>query len=102
MKGFVPAQRLEQFPEYVFSRLNRIIAEVEKESGRKVKNFGIGSPDVPPSTMYLDKLRELILEPDAHLYPGYVGIKEFCSAVSAWYKTRFDADVAEAEILPLL
>ncbi len=96
------AERLARFPEYVFSRLNRAIAEIEKKSGRKVKNFGIGSPDVPPSTVYLDKLNELILEPNAHLYPGYVGTKEFSSAVSTWYKSRFGVDVAEDEILPLL
>jgi len=96
------ARRLEQFPEYVFSRLNREIEKVEKESGRKVKNFGIGSPDVPPSEVYLAKLNEFIHDKDAHLYPGYKGIPEFNAAVVSWYKSRFAVDIAADEILPLL
>jgi LL-diaminopimelate aminotransferase len=96
------AARLERFPEYVFSRLAKNIAAVEKESGRKVKNFGIGSPDVPPSPTYLDKLNEFTRDKDAHLYPGYTGIKEFRAAVAQWYKKRFGAEVNEDEVLPLL
>ena len=96
------ARRLEQFPEYVFSRLNREIEKVEKESGRKVKNFGIGSPDVPPSEGYLAKLNELTHDKDAHLYPGYKGVPEFNAAVVSWYKRRFGVDIGADEILPLL
>ena len=95
-------RRLEQFPEYVFSRLNREIAKVEKESGRKVKNFGIGSPDVPPSEVYLAKLAELLHDKDAHLYPGYKGTSGFNDAVASWYKPRFGVELASEEILPLL
>src|SRR3989344_1148021 len=96
------ARRLERFPEYVFSRLNKVIAEVEKTSGRKVKNFGIGSPDVPPSETYLAKLNEFFHDKDAHLYPGYSGTPEFKQAVAGWYKKRFGVDIAAEEILPLL
>ncbi len=96
------AKRVKNFPEYVFSHLAKEIEKVEKESGRKVLNLGIGSPDVPPSTRYLDKLSELIRDKDAHLYPGYGGTKELKSAIREWYKNRFDVDVKEDEILVLL
>lgn len=94
--------RLEQFPEYVFSRLNREMGRIEAASGRRVKNLGIGSPDVPPSPVYLDILNEFSREKGAHLYPGYAGILEFREAVAAWYKKRFGAYLAAAEVLPLL
>ena len=102
MKDFAPAKRLEQFPEYVHARLAKEVAEVERTSGRKVLNFGIGSPDVPPSTRYLDELSELIREADAHLYPGYGGTKELKDAIHDWHKKRFDVSLNEDEVLVLL
>jgi aspartate/methionine/tyrosine aminotransferase len=95
-------RRLQQFPEYVFSRLAAPIADVEKTSGRKVKNFGIGSPDIPPSPIYMEKLAEFLHEARAHLYPGYRGIPEFNAALSHWYKQRFNVELDDDEVLPLL
>jgi LL-diaminopimelate aminotransferase len=94
--------RLQQFPEYVFSRLNKTIAEIEKTSGRKVLNFGIGSPDFPPSQIYVNKFAELLREPNVHMYPGYGPNKEFSEAVMRWYKTRFDVELHQTELFPLL
>ena len=96
------ARRLDAFPEYVFSRLAKVVAEVERESGRKVLNFGQGSPDVPPSPVYLDKLNEFFREPRSHLYPGYGATPDFKKALSAFYKKRFGAEIGSDEILPLL
>ena len=102
MKGQKLAQRLEQFPEYVHARLAKAVAEVERVSGRRVLNLGIGSPDVPPSLFYLDKLSEFIRDKDAHLYPGYGGTQEFKDAIRAWYKKRFGVELGEDEVLVLL
>jgi len=96
------SRRLDAFPEYVFSRLGRIVAEVERESGRKVLNFGQGSPDVPPSPVYLDKLDAFFREPGNHLYPGYGATPELKKALSAFYTKRFGAEIGDDEMLPLL
>lgn len=96
------ANRLNQFPEYVFARLNKTIAEIEKQTGRKVLNFGIGSPDFPPSKIYIEKLQEFVAEPKAHMYPGYKANKNFSDALINWYKKRFGVTVSEDELLPLL
>lgn len=96
------ARRLELFPEYVHARLAKEVSEVERTSGRKVLNFGIGSPDIPPSPMYLDKLSEFIREDKAHLYPGYGGIKEFKDAIRAWHTKRFGVSLEDNEVLVLL
>jgi len=102
MKNIQISKRLGKFPEYVFSRLAKTVAEVEKETGRKVLNLGPGSPDIPPSDIYLDKLSEFVREPCAHLYPGYQAIPEFSQAVIDWYKKRFSVDMTTNEVLPLL
>ena len=96
------AKRLQQFPEYVFSRFNKIILEVEKEKKRKVLNFGIGSPDFPPSQIYVNKLAEFLHQPNAHMYPGYGANKEFSHALLHWYKTRFGVTLEQNELFPLL
>lgn len=94
--------RLQQFPEYIFARMNKIIQEVEKSSGRKVLNFGIGSPDFPPSKLYIDKLEDLFNAKNAHLYPGYAANENFSNALIHWYKKRFGVEIKNTELLPLL
>ncbi|MDE2588251.1 MAG: aminotransferase class I/II-fold pyridoxal phosphate-dependent enzyme, partial [Patescibacteria group bacterium] len=97
-----PARRLQRFPEYVFSRFNKIISEVEKESGRKVLNFGIGSPDFPPSKKYVTKLSEFLHMDDSHMYPGYGANKDFSQALISWYQKRFGVKLESNELFPLL
>jgi LL-diaminopimelate aminotransferase len=101
MKPFQPAKRLDTVEEYVFARLAREAARVEGESGRPVLNFGAGTPDVPPSPLYSQKLAQLVQAPDAHLYPGYGATGEFSEALRAWYKNRFQVELADNELLPL-
>lgn len=102
MKTIPTAKRLHTFPEYVFSRLAKTVAEVENESKRKVLSFGPGTPDVKPSNHYIEKLNEFFRADDAHLYPGYGASKEFSRALIQWYKKRFHVDLAEEELFPLL
>ncbi len=93
-----PAQRINNFPEYIFSRLNKEVARVEKETGRKVLNFGAGSPDVPPSAKYVAKLGEFINDSAAHMYPGYGPLPEFRDALIDWHKKRFAIDLEQDEV----
>ncbi len=95
------AKRLTNFPEYIFSRLNKKIVEIEEKTGKKVINLGVGSPDFSPSTLYLNKLKEIISEQGIHLYPGYGAINEFKLALKDWYKKRFQVDINDLEILPV-
>lgn len=96
------AKRLNIFGEYVFSKLSKLIKEVEEKSGRKVLNFGQGNPDVMPSNVYIDKYCELIREKKAHLYPGYGANDELGNALIKWYKKRFNVYLTADELLPLL
>lgn len=102
MKKIKTAKRLGIFPEYVFSKLNDELIKVEKESGRKVLNFGPGNPDFKPSKKYINKLIEFVKDDTAHLYPGYRATDEFTIALIHWYKKRFNVRITSDELLPLL
>jgi len=102
MNNLKIAARVDKFPEYIFSHLAKTVVKVKKKTGRKVLNLGPGSPDIPPSRLYLDQLAELIKEPGAHLYPGYGAIPELTNAVKQWYAKRFNVSWGTAVILPLL
>lgn len=101
MKVFA-AQRLDNFGEYIFSKLAKKIKEVEDKSKRRVLSFGVGNPDFSPSSLYLDKLSEFIKEKEAHLYPGFGAGKEFTRALINWYKKRFNVVLKDDELFPLL
>jgi LL-diaminopimelate aminotransferase len=101
MKTFQPASRLAGFEEYIFSKLAKTTARVERESGRPVLNFGAGTPDVKPSRLYSRKLAELVQAADAHVYPGYGATEAFSQALRGWYRRRFQVELQEDELLPL-
>lgn len=98
----IQAKRLNKFPEYVFSKLAKVVKEVELSSKRKVLNFGPGTPDVRPSQIYLNKFKDFIDDTDSHLYPGYGAIPNFEEALIKYYKKRFGVSIAKNELFPLL
>ena len=102
MKKITFAKRLDKFPEYIFSQLEKTVLEVEQESGRKVLSFGAGTPDVKPSNRYIEKFSEFIRDKDSHLYSGYGAIPEMSHALIEWYRKRFNVSLDKDEILPLL
>lgn len=96
------AKRIDGLEAYIFAGLAKTMSNVEKETGRKVLNLGPGSPDIPPSELYLEKLSEYIRAPGAHRYPGYQAVPAFTDALRQWYKKRFNVNLEANEILPLL
>jgi len=95
------SNRLINLREYFFSELAKKVKKVEEKTGRKVLNFGIGTPDFPPSKIYLKKLKEFFDESDSHLYPGYGAIPELDKALKFWYKKRFGVDLNSNELFPI-
>lgn len=96
------AKRLDNMGEYIFAKLAKDVAELEAKTGKKVLNFGPGTPDVPPSQKYLTQLEKYIHDSRAHMYPGYGASPQFSQALTNWYKNRFDVDLSQSKILPLL
>lgn len=96
------AKRLNLFSEYIFSKLQKKVKDIEEKSKRQVLNFGAGNPDVRPSNLYINKLNEFIKDTKSHSYPGFGANKEFAQALIDWYKRRFDISLQTDEIFPLL
>ncbi len=96
------ADRLGDTKEYYFSKKLREIAEMN-ESGTRVINLGIGSPDRPPHPDVVETLYETAKQSDVHGYQSYKGAPELRNAFSKWYKQYFDVTLdANKEVLPLI
>ncbi|MCL2888453.1 MAG: aminotransferase class I/II-fold pyridoxal phosphate-dependent enzyme [Elusimicrobia bacterium] len=100
MKKF--SERLNNFDEYVFAKLNREAKKIEQHTGRKVLNLAVGSPDVPPSEKLLAALCGAIKQKGMHLYPGYGMTPGFAEAVQNFYKTSYDVKIDTENLVPLL
>lgn len=80
-----PARRVENVEEYYFSVKLKEVARMN-ESGARVINLGIGSPDLPPSAETVQALCQAAARPDTHGYQPYVGIPELRAEFARWYK----------------
>lgn len=97
-----PARRVENVEEYYFSVKLKEVARMN-ESGARVINLGIGSPDLPPSAETVQALCQAAARPDTHGYQPYVGIPELRAEFARWYKRWYGVDLDPAnEILPLI
>ncbi len=96
------AKRLDTVPPYLFVEISRKIA-AKKAQGINVISFGIGDPDIPTPSAIIEELRLTSLDSVNHRYPETDGLPEFRSAVSGWYKRRFNVDLdSDKEIIPLI
>ena len=102
MKTIQPANRINSVKEYYFSLKLKEMAKMRAE-GKDVINLGIGNPDMAPSDITIETLKEASSNPTLHGYPSYIGLPELRSAFSTWYDKFFDITLdADTEILPLI
>jgi len=80
-------RRVDQLPQYVFSRIDELKDEVAAR-GAGVIDFGIGSPDVPTPAAVIERLVAEAREPRNHGYPTSAGMIEVREALTAWYERR--------------
>src|SRR5690606_19182062 len=96
------AERLRHTEEYYFSKKLREIDQLN-QSGDKVINLGIGSPDLPPHPAAVDTLREFAEQPHVHGYQSYRGIPALRQAISNWYQRYYNVSLeSDKEVLPLI
>ncbi|MCS6822773.1 MAG: aminotransferase class I/II-fold pyridoxal phosphate-dependent enzyme [Cytophagaceae bacterium] len=95
------AERLHSIEEYYFVKKLEEIARLNKE-GKNVINFGIGSPDLPPSTATVSALIEHAARPDIHGYQPYRGLPELREKIADWYLRTYKVHLdPHSEVLPL-
>ncbi|MGD1945308.1 MAG: pyridoxal phosphate-dependent aminotransferase [Croceivirga sp.] len=98
----IAADRLLSVKEYYFSKKLREVRGLIAE-GRPIINMGIGSPDLPPPTVALDGLNEILHQEGAHQYQSYQGLPELRTAMTQFYEDRFGVTMnPQNEILPLI
>src|SRR3546814_3203391 len=78
------AKRLQHTEEYYFSRKLREI-EALNQTGEKVINLGIGSPDLPPHQAVVETLNEYAARPNTHGYQNYKDTFPLRKAIVEWY-----------------
>ena len=96
------AQRLQQLPPYLFKEIDRLRDEVRSQ-GMDIIDLGVGDPDQPTPAHIIKRLAEAAADPSTHKYPAYSGMNRFRASAAAWYKRRFDVDLAPAtEVITLI
>ena len=86
------ARRLDSLPPYLFSEMERLVAE-KKRQGIDVISFGIGDPDLPPPGFVVETLREEVSNPKNHNYSFSQGEPDFREAVAEWYNKRYYVEI---------
>lgn len=89
------SMRLQSLPPYIFSELNRLKAEAVAR-GQELVSLGIGDPDQPTPPAIIEKIREVSLSSQNHMYSPYEGTVEFRRSVARWMKKRFSVEVDPA------
>ncbi len=96
------ASRLGKVEEYYFSTKLKEIAQM-RAAGKDIINLGIGSPDLPPSKMVIEKLSQTAMRPENHAYQSYQGIPKLRKAFADFYKDQYGVEMDfTSEILPLI
>ena len=86
------SSRLDRIPPYLFSELERKIAE-RKAAGIDVISLGIGDPDLPTPRRIVEAMDAALEDPSTHKYPSNRGRAEFRQAVASFYLSRFGVDL---------
>ena len=98
------ANRLKRLPLYLFTIMDNLKREAQN-SGIDVIDLGMGSPDLPTPKHIVDELRDQACVTENQRYSRASGEPEkiLRSAISQWYKGRFDVDLdPSTEVLPLI
>lgn len=90
------ASRLDRFGKEIFTLLDEKKSEVE-QTGRKIYNMSIGTPDFEPPSYVKEALQKAADEPNAWKYPLY-DLPELLDAVCGYYKRRYRTDILPEEI----
>ena len=102
MSNVRPADRVSCIEEYYFSRKLKEVARLNEE-GCDIISLAIGSPDMPPSELSIEKLCEVARQPDAHGYQPTMGTPELREAMAGFYKRWYQVDLdPKSELLPLI
>lgn len=97
----IPAQRVKNLPPLFFATLNQKIAAL-RATGADIINLDAGSPDMPPDSVLIERLKQSADDPTKHNYGGYAGQPHLRQAIAGYYQNHFGVLLADTELLPLI
>lgn len=86
------SKRLDKIPPYLFVKIEEKKAEL-LNSGVDFIDYGIGDPDLPTPKHIFKKMHDILEAKESSNYPSSKGELSFRTAVSTWYKKRFNVDL---------
>ena len=96
------AERLKKLPPYLFIEIDKMKRKA-REEGVDIIDLGIGDPDLPTLQPIIEEMQKEIWDAKNHQYPLGSGLKDFRTAVTDWYKKRFDVDFdSDTEAMALI
>lgn len=90
------SNRVSSLGSYVFSQPKRT------EKSGLILDLGAGNPTLPPSAKMINHLQKLAGDPQNYRYPGYKAIPELFGALRNFYEQKFNFELREENVLPLL
>ena len=85
-------RRIERMPPYVFAIVNDLKMKARRR-GEDIIDLGMGNPDQGTPKHIVDKLIEAAQNPKNHRYSMSRGIPKLRSAITDWYKQKYDVDL---------
>jgi LL-diaminopimelate aminotransferase len=96
------ADRVKNLPPYLFDTIDKM-KNAALAKGVDVIDLSIGDPDIPTPAHIVESMKTAVAKPEHHQYPSYDGMLSFRTAVSDWYKSRFNVTLdPKTEVLSLL
>lgn len=97
------SHRMDGTDEYYFSRRLREISEIEAATGRQIIKLAMGSPDLPPAQVVIDRLAKEAQRPDVHKYMSFKGEPVLRNAFAEWYGRWYGVQLdPDSQVLPLI
>lgn len=84
--------RMMRLPPYIFGIVNQLKMEARRR-GEDIIDLGMGNPDLATPKHIVNKLIEAVKNPRNHRYSASKGIYKLRSAITDWYRRRYDVDL---------
>ncbi|WP_289501109.1 aspartate aminotransferase [Gloeocapsopsis sp. IPPAS B-1203] len=100
--NWIPADRIQKLPPYVFARLDELKAKA-REQGLDLIDLGMGNPDGATPQPVVEAAIAALQNSKNHGYPPFEGTASFRRAITDWYHRRYAVKLdPDSEALPLL
>lgn len=85
-------ERIKKLPPYILGQVTQMMIEARR-NGEDIINLGMGNPDLPTPRHIVEKLKEAADKPKNHRYSVSRGIVKLRTAISRWYKKKYNVDL---------